>query len=107
MVRDTGGRRPVAEEARTDAARDEPQNVRADRFRSAAQLSMLRSLAAKLNALGSVEEIGAAITAELRTIVEYHNCRVYLLQPDRRTLLPIAFRGEYFSEYSSPRSVRA
>jgi PAS domain S-box-containing protein len=73
--------------------------VGADRFRSAAQLSMLHSLAAKLNALGSVEAIGEAITAELRTIVEYHNCRVYLLQPDGRTLLPIAFRGQYFSEY--------
>ena len=60
---------------------------------------MLHSLAAKLNALGSVEAIGEAITAELRTIVEYHNCRVYLLQPDGRTLLPIAFRGEYFAEY--------
>ncbi|MDQ3210788.1 MAG: GAF domain-containing protein, partial [Actinomycetota bacterium] len=70
-----------------------------DRFRSIAQLNMLHSLAAKLNALGSVEAIGEAITAELRPIVEYHNCRVYLLQPDGRTLLPIAFRGEYFAEY--------
>jgi transcriptional regulator with GAF, ATPase, and Fis domain len=70
-----------------------------DRFRSMAQLNMLHSLAAKLNALGSVEAIGEAITAELRTIVEYHNCRVYLLQPDGRTLLPIAFRGERSSEY--------
>ena len=60
---------------------------------------MLHSLAAKLSGLGSVEAIGEAITAELRTIVEYHNCRVYLLQPDGRTLLPIAFRGEYFAEY--------
>ena len=42
----------------------------------------------------SVEEIGAAITAELRTIIDYHNCRVYVLQPDGRTLLPVAFRGE-------------
>lgn len=70
-----------------------------DRFRSMAQLNMLHSLAAKLNALGSVEAIGEAITAELRTIVEYNNCRVYLLQPDGRTLLPIAFRGERSSEY--------
>ncbi len=70
-----------------------------DSFRSMAQLNMLHSLAAKLNALDSVETIGEAITAELRTIVEYHNCRVYLLQPDDRTLLPIAFRGEYFAEY--------
>ena len=46
---------------------------------------MLHSLAAKLNSLGSVAEIGSAITAELRTIVDYHNCRVYVLQEDGRT----------------------
>jgi signal transduction histidine kinase/GAF domain-containing protein len=69
------------------------------RFRSVAQLDMLHSLAAKLNALGDVAEIGAAITAELRTIVDYHNCRVYLLEPDGVTLMPIAFRGELFHEY--------
>jgi putative methionine-R-sulfoxide reductase with GAF domain len=72
----------------------------ADPLRSSAQLNMLHSLAAKLNALDSVEAIGGAITGELRTIVEYHNCRVYLLQPDGRTLMPIAFRGEYFAEYA-------
>lgn len=69
------------------------------RFRSVAQLDMLHSLAAKLNALGDVAEIGAAITAELRTIIDYHNCRVYLIEPDGVTLMPIAFRGELFHEY--------
>jgi PAS domain S-box-containing protein len=72
-----------------------------DRIRSVAQLNMLHSLAAKLNTLGSVEEIGAAITGELRTLIDYHNCRVYLLQPDGHTLLPIAFRGDLFKEYQS------
>ena len=60
---------------------------------------MLHSLAAKLNSLGDAYEISSAITAELRTIVAYHSCRVYLLQPDGRTLYPVAFRGEMFSEY--------
>lgn len=80
----------------------EPLNERAreaDPFRSVAQLDMLHSLAAKLNALGDVEEIGAAITAELRTILDYHNCRVYRLQDDGRTLMPVAFRGELLKEY--------
>jgi PAS domain S-box-containing protein len=71
----------------------------AERFRSVAQLNMLHSLAATLNSMGSVEEIGQVITAELRTIIDYHNCRVYLLQPDGRVLLPIAFRGALFKEY--------
>jgi PAS domain S-box-containing protein len=70
-----------------------------ERFRSVAQLNMLHSLAATLNSMGSVEEIGEAITAELRTIIDYHNCRVYLLQPDGRVLLPIAFSGTLFKEY--------
>lgn len=72
-----------------------------DRFRSVAQLDMLHSLAARLNGLRDVQEIGAAITAELRTIIDYHSCRVYLLRPDERILQPIAFRGEMFSEYES------
>jgi PAS domain S-box-containing protein len=69
-----------------------------DGVRSLDQLNMLHSLAARLNGLNDVREIGEAITAELRTIVEYHSCRVFVLQPDERTLYPIAFRGE-LSEY--------
>jgi PAS domain S-box-containing protein len=74
-----------------------------DRFRSVAQLDMLHSLAAKLNALGDVQQIGNAITAELRTIIDYHNCRVYLVQPDAVTLMPVAFRGQLFKEYEEER----
>jgi PAS domain S-box-containing protein len=73
----------------------------ADRFRSVAQLNMLHSLAAKLNSLGDPYEISSAITAELRTIVDYHSCRVYLLQPDGLTLYPVSFRGEMFSDYEN------
>jgi PAS domain S-box-containing protein len=67
-------------------------------LRSVAQLKMLRSLAAKLNRLNDVREIGDTITAELGSLIDYHNCRVFLLQPDGETLLPIAFRGT-LSEY--------
>jgi signal transduction histidine kinase/putative methionine-R-sulfoxide reductase with GAF domain len=81
------------EEPHTGTTRDE--------LRSAAELDMLHSLAAELNMLGDVEEIGSAITAELRTIIDYHNCRVYLLQPDGVTLFPIAFRGELFTDYAT------
>jgi PAS domain S-box-containing protein len=73
----------------------------ADPFKSVAQLNMLHSLAAKLNRLDSVADIGSAITDELRTILDYHNCRVYVLREDGRTLTPVAFRGELFSEYES------
>jgi signal transduction histidine kinase len=67
-------------------------------LRSLAQLKMLHTLAARLNRLNDVAQIGEAITAELRTLLDYHSCRVYLLQPDGRILIPIAFRGE-LTEY--------
>jgi PAS domain S-box-containing protein len=81
------------------AETQEVTHAPADRFRSVAQLNMLHSLAAKLNSMGDAYEISSAITAELRTIVDYHSCRVYLLQPDGRTLYPVSFRGEMFSDY--------
>ena len=62
-------------------------------IRSVAQLKMLQSLAAKLNKLNDVSQIGEAIAAELRTLIDYHNCRVYLIAPDGHTMVPIAFRG--------------
>ena len=49
-------------------------------LRSVAQLRMLHALATRLNALDDVDAIGEAITTELRTSIDYHNCRIYLLQ---------------------------
>jgi diguanylate cyclase (GGDEF)-like protein len=63
-------------------------------LRSLAHLKMLQSLSTKLNRLNDTERIGATITAELRSLIDYHNCRVHLLSPDEKTLVPIAFRGE-------------
>ncbi|HEY7478556.1 MAG TPA: ATP-binding protein [Actinomycetota bacterium] len=80
---------------------DQATSIRDVQGRSVAQLDMLHSLGAKLNALSDAEEIGNAITAELHTIVDYHNCRVYLMQPDGVTLWPIAFRGELTTEYAT------
>jgi len=62
--------------------------------RSVAQLRVLQRLSAKLNRLNDVRKIGGAITAELRELIDYHNCRVFILDDDGETLLPIAFRGE-------------
>ena len=67
-------------------------------LRSVAQLKMLHNLAPRLNRLSDITHIGEAITAELRTLIDYHNCRIYLLQPDGETLWPIVFRGE-LTEY--------
>ena len=60
--------------------------------RSIAHLKMLQSLAGKLNRLNDVHEIGMTIANELRVLVDYHNCRIYLREGD--DLVPIAFRGD-------------
>src|SRR3712207_596984 len=62
-------------------------------LRSVAQLRFLHALALRLNALDDAEAIGEAITSELRSLIDYHNCRVYLLERDGVTLWPIVFRG--------------
>jgi diguanylate cyclase (GGDEF)-like protein len=56
--------------------------------RSISHLKMLQSVAGKLNRLNDVREIGMTIATELRTLIDYHNCRVYVR--DGNTLDPIA-----------------
>ena len=65
--------------------------------RSIAHLKMLQSLAGKLNRLNDVTRIGEVIVSELRGLIDYHNCRVYVHEGD--DLIPIAFRGD-LGEYS-------
>ncbi len=64
---------------------------RAD-VRSIAHLKMLQSLSGKLSRLNDVAQIGLTIADELRLLIDYHNCRVFLRDDD--DLLPIAFRGD-------------
>jgi diguanylate cyclase (GGDEF)-like protein len=60
--------------------------------RSIAHLKMLQSLAGKLNRLNDVRQIGEVIADELRLLIDYHNCRVSVIEGDE--VVPIAFRGE-------------
>jgi GAF domain-containing protein len=53
---------------------------------------MLQSLTATLSRLRDVREIGEAIVNELRLLIDYHTCRVYLV--DGHEARPIAFRGD-------------
>ncbi|HZB03540.1 MAG TPA: diguanylate cyclase [Actinomycetota bacterium] len=62
-------------------------------LRSMAHMKMLQSLSAKLNRLNDVREIAELILVELRTLIDYHNCRIHLVDEDGTTLIPIAFRG--------------
>jgi signal transduction histidine kinase len=91
----------VSEEERSGALPVEPGERRewpSPGLRSVAQLEMLHSLAARLNRLSDIREIGEAITSELSALIDYHNCRVFRLEEDGVTLRPIAFHGE-LSDY--------
>jgi diguanylate cyclase (GGDEF)-like protein len=86
--------------------RPEGQDVPSARdVRSVAHLKMLQSLSAKLNRLNDVREIGHAIATELRSLIDYHNCRVSIVQGDDVT--PIAFVGMFTSETQEPLEILA
>jgi diguanylate cyclase (GGDEF)-like protein len=73
---------------------DLPESVRD--VRSLAHMKMLQSLSGKLNRLNDVRQIGGEIANELRSLIDYHNCRVFVV--DGEELVPIAFRGEFSAE---------
>ena len=73
--------------------------------RSIAHLKMLQSLARKLNRLNDVHEIGEAIVDELRMLIDYHNCCVYLVDGERAQ--PVAVRGQLEAELERFRSASA
>jgi GAF domain-containing protein len=60
--------------------------------RSIAHLKMLQSLASKLNRLNDVRQIGEAIVTELRMLIDYHSCRVSLVEGDE--VVPITVWGD-------------
>jgi diguanylate cyclase (GGDEF)-like protein len=72
--------------------RPAPGHPARDDVRSIAHLKMLQSLAGKLNRLNDVRRIGEVIVDELRMLVDYHNCRVYVREDG--DLVPIAFKGD-------------
>ena len=74
-----------------DGERPAPASAGRD-VRSIAHLKMLQSLAGKLNRLNDVRAIGDAIVNELRMLVDYHSCRVYIVDGDE--LVPVAWRGD-------------
>ena len=73
----------------SDAETERPAATRD--ARSIAHLKMLQSLSGKLNRINDVREIGHEIAAELRSLIDYHNCRVFVV--DGTELVPVAFLG--------------
>ncbi len=77
-----------------DMATERPSEARTrrDDVRSIAHLKMLQSLSGKLSRLNDIAQIALTIADELRLLIDYHNCRVFVREGD--DLLPIAFRGD-------------
>ncbi|MDQ3876996.1 MAG: GAF domain-containing protein, partial [Actinomycetota bacterium] len=71
--------------------------------RSLAHLKLLQSFAGKITRLTEVRQIGLTVVDELRTLIKYHNCRVYLSEGD--DLIPIAVRGEFENEAAHARDL--
>ncbi len=84
-----GKNRVVLYEENATERPDTPVVVRD--VRSLAHMKMLQSLTGKLNRLTDVRKIGDEITSELRSLIDYHNCRVFVVDGDE--LVPVAFRG--------------
>ena len=68
--------------------------------RSIAHLKMLQSLSGRLNRLNQMSEIGEAIVSELRMLIDYHSCRVYVIEGDYA--IPITHGGEILSVDDTP-----
>jgi diguanylate cyclase (GGDEF)-like protein len=58
----------------------------------AAQLEVLQAASGRLNRADSVEAVGRTVVEETRRIIDYHNARVYLVEPPDQ-VVPIAFEG--------------
>lgn len=83
-----------------EAVRPETGAVaRPEEFRSIAHLKMLHGVSTKLSRLNDVAEIGLTIADELRRLIDYHNCRVFVRDGD--DLTPVAFRGDLLAQGSA------
>ncbi|HEY2887189.1 MAG TPA: GAF domain-containing protein, partial [Candidatus Limnocylindrales bacterium] len=58
----------------------------------AGQLAVLQAASSRMSRQNTIASVGRAIVEEIRQIIDYHNCRVYMLE-DSEELLPIAFEG--------------
>jgi diguanylate cyclase (GGDEF)-like protein len=77
----------------TATERPSDERVHRDDVRSIAHLKMLQSLSGKLSRLNDVAQIGLTIADELRLLIDYHNCRVFVSE-GTDDLVPVAFRGD-------------
>lgn len=75
-----------------ESERPDALTARTADVRSLAHLKMLHGVSSRLTRLLEIDEIGSTVADELRQLIDYHNCRVFLRDGD--DLRPIAFRGD-------------
>jgi diguanylate cyclase (GGDEF)-like protein len=86
-------------------ADERPDSNEAGRgVRSIAHLKMLQSVAARLNRLNSVPDIAEAIVGELRGLIDYHSCRVYVVEGNE--VVPVAVKGDGVTEEQQVQALR-
>ncbi len=64
------------------------------------RLRVIQAIASRLNRINDLRSIGEVIAQELRSVIDYHACRVYVVEGNR--LLPIALHGS-LGEYANER----
>jgi HD-GYP domain-containing protein (c-di-GMP phosphodiesterase class II) len=99
MTAKARGKNQVVRFAGDSHERPETVETTARDVRSIAHLKMLQSLSAKLSRFNDTREIGVAITNELRALIDYHNCRVSLVEGSM--IVPIAFQGDLLAPPST------
>ncbi len=62
------------------------------------QLEAIRNITNRLNKLNDVKTVAFAVMDEIKKVIEFDNCRVYLLSENKEELIPIAF-GSEMEEY--------
>ncbi|MDH4222518.1 MAG: PAS domain S-box protein, partial [candidate division Zixibacteria bacterium] len=62
------------------------------------QLDVIRNITNRLNRLNDVKTVALAVMDEIKKVIEFDNCRVFLLNENRDELVPIAF-GSEIKEY--------
>ena len=66
--------------------------ARSQEARRSAQLQVLQHAARRMSSSLTPEAVGRAVVEETRRVIDYHNARVYLLEPGDE-LVPVAFEG--------------
>ena len=103
MAAKTRGGNRIVVYAGDDGERPDGYDAGRD-VRSIAHLKMLQSVVARLNRLNGVRDIAEAIVSELRGLIDYHSCRVYLVEGDE--VVPVAVKGDGVSEEEQVQALR-